>query len=77
MGGRAAQLRGAKNAAHQGAVRDWVGERPDPAVFIAEILEASKGRSVRPRRAKARLKAGTQSSAAMLAVDHPRPFSDG
>jgi CRISPR-associated protein Cas1 len=37
-GGRAAELRGAKNAAHQAAVRDWRGERPDPAVFAREIL---------------------------------------
>ena len=37
-GGRAAEARGAKNAAHQAAVRDWKGERPDPAVFRSEIL---------------------------------------
>jgi CRISPR-associated endonuclease Cas1 len=37
-GGEAAKLRGSKNAAHQRAVRDWTGERPDPAVFTAEIL---------------------------------------
>jgi CRISPR-associated protein Cas1 len=37
-GGRAAMLRGAKNASHQRAVRDWKGERPDPAVFVNEIL---------------------------------------
>ena len=29
-----AQLRGQKNAAHQRAVREWEGERPDPAVFL-------------------------------------------
>jgi hypothetical protein len=37
-GGRAAELRGRKNAAHQAAVRDWKGEMPDPEVFRAEIL---------------------------------------
>jgi hypothetical protein len=37
-GGRAAQIRGTKNAAHQAAVRDWQGERPDPDVFRSEIL---------------------------------------
>jgi hypothetical protein len=37
-GGRAAELRGRKNAAHQAAVRDWVGERPAPSVFAREIL---------------------------------------
>ena len=37
-GGRAAELRGTKNAAHQAAVRAWTGERPDPAIFRSEIL---------------------------------------
>jgi hypothetical protein len=37
-GGRAAQLRGRKNADHQAAVRNWQGERPDPDVFRTEIL---------------------------------------
>jgi CRISPR-associated endonuclease Cas1 len=37
-GGRAAEARGAKNAAHQRAVRAWHGEAPDAAVFDAEIL---------------------------------------
>jgi CRISPR-associated protein Cas1 len=37
-GGRAAVARGAKNAAHQRAVRAWEGERPDPATFEREIL---------------------------------------
>ena len=37
-GGRAAQIRGAKNAAHQRAVHAWTGERPDPAIFSREIL---------------------------------------
>ena len=37
-GGRAAEIRGAKNAAHQDAVRAWTGERPDPEVFLTEIL---------------------------------------
>jgi hypothetical protein len=37
-GGRAAQIRGRKNAAHQAAVRDCQGERPDPAVFARETL---------------------------------------
>jgi hypothetical protein len=33
-------IRGAKNTSHQAAVRDCDGERPDPAVFEAEILPA-------------------------------------
>jgi len=37
-GGRAAEIRGAKNAAHQRANRGWVGERADAAVFDREIL---------------------------------------
>ncbi len=37
-GGRAAQLRGQKNAAHQAAVREWSGERPDPEVYRSAIL---------------------------------------
>ncbi len=37
-GGSAAASRGRKNAAHQAAVRDWTGGRPDPSVFQAEIL---------------------------------------
>lgn len=37
-GGRAAQIRGAKNSAHQRAVSAWVGEKPDPEVFRTEIL---------------------------------------
>jgi hypothetical protein len=37
-GGRAAEIRGSKNAAHQRAVREWAGERPDPDVFRTEIL---------------------------------------
>lgn len=39
-GGQAAKNRGAKNSAHQLAVRAWSGEQPDPAVFTAEILPA-------------------------------------
>ena len=39
-GGRAAELRGTKNAAHQRVVLEWTGERPDPQVFTAEILPA-------------------------------------
>jgi len=39
-GGQAGVIRGAKNAAHQAAVRDWAGERPDPAVCQAEIQPA-------------------------------------
>ena len=41
-GGHAAQIRGRKNAAHQRAVRDWTGERPDPAIFTAEILPRTR-----------------------------------
>jgi CRISPR-associated endonuclease Cas1 len=37
-GGHAAQIRGAKNAAHQRAVHAWAGERSDPSVFTREIL---------------------------------------
>jgi len=37
-GGRAAQIRGAKNSAHQQAIRAWTGERPDPEIFRSEIL---------------------------------------
>jgi CRISPR-associated endonuclease Cas1 len=37
-GGRSAESRGAKNAAHQAAVREWTGERPDPEVFRLKIL---------------------------------------
>jgi hypothetical protein len=37
-GGRAAQLRGSKNAEHQRAVRAWEGQQPDPDVFATEIL---------------------------------------
>jgi CRISPR-associated endonuclease Cas1 len=36
-GGRAAEIRGSKNAAHQKAVREWAGERPDPAIFRRDI----------------------------------------
>jgi hypothetical protein len=37
-GGRAAELRGSKNATHQQAVRAWRGDRPDPDLFASEIL---------------------------------------
>jgi CRISPR-associated endonuclease Cas1 len=37
-GGQAAQLRGAKNAAHQRANHEWTGEAADPATFTREIL---------------------------------------
>ena len=39
-GGRAAEIRGRKNAAHQRAVRDWDGPRADPAGFRTDILPA-------------------------------------
>jgi hypothetical protein len=42
-GGRAAEIRGRKNAAHQQAVREWRGERPDPEVFRTEILPGLRG----------------------------------
>jgi len=45
-GGRAAQIRGAKNAAHQRAVRDWTGETADPETFRTEILPGLRHRSV-------------------------------
>ena len=37
-GGRAAEQRGSKNAAHQRAVRSWEGPAPDPGVFSTQIL---------------------------------------
>jgi hypothetical protein len=40
---RAAQLRGTKNAAHQQAVQEWKGERPDPEVFRREVLPGLRG----------------------------------
>ncbi|MGH2965989.1 MAG: CRISPR-associated endonuclease Cas1 [Solirubrobacterales bacterium] len=42
-GGRAAEIRGRKNAAHQRAVRAWKGGRLDPAVFEREILPGLRG----------------------------------
>jgi hypothetical protein len=36
-GGRAAEIRGRKNAQHQRAVRQWKGDRPDAAIFESEI----------------------------------------
>jgi hypothetical protein len=42
-GGRAAQVRGAKNAEHQRAVHTWTGERPDSAIFTREILPGLRG----------------------------------
>ena len=44
-GGRAAQIRGAKNAAHQRAVHAWTGEHPDPTVFTREILPGLRQQS--------------------------------
>src|SRR5439155_12450680 len=32
------RLRGAKNAAHQKALKEWTGNRRDPAMFAEEIL---------------------------------------
>jgi hypothetical protein len=37
-GGRAAQIRGTKNAAHQAAVKAWAAPIPEPGVFLREIL---------------------------------------
>jgi CRISPR-associated endonuclease Cas1 len=42
-GGRAAEIRGRKNAAHQRAVRDWGGPPADPATFQIEILPRLRG----------------------------------
>ena len=42
-GGRAAEIRGRKNAQHQRAVREWTGEHPDPEEFIREILPHLRG----------------------------------
>jgi hypothetical protein len=39
-GGRAAELRGSKNRAHQRAVQKWTGKQGDPEAFAAEILPA-------------------------------------
>jgi hypothetical protein len=39
-GGRAGEIRGRKNAAHQAAVRTWECALPDPEVFRSEILPA-------------------------------------
>jgi hypothetical protein len=46
LGGEAGRQRGRKNAAHIAAVRAWEAEhpeRPDPAVFAAEILPGLRG----------------------------------
>jgi hypothetical protein len=45
-GEHAAQLRGQKNAAHQKAVRDWNGERPDLSVFRDEILPVLRDKPI-------------------------------
>jgi CRISPR-associated endonuclease Cas1 len=45
-GGRAAEIRGRKNAVHQRAVREWQGERPDPEVFRSEILPGLRRNSI-------------------------------
>ena len=45
-GGRAAQIRGTKNAAHQRAVREWTGELPDPTVFRTKILPRLRERTI-------------------------------
>lgn len=45
-GGRAAEVRGRKNAAHQAAVRTRKGRRPDPSVFQSEILPALRMRPI-------------------------------
>jgi CRISPR-associated endonuclease Cas1 len=45
-GGRAAQIRGTKNAAHQRANHAWTGGFPDPAVFATDILPGLRQRSV-------------------------------
>jgi CRISPR-associated endonuclease Cas1 len=45
-GGRAAQSRGRKNAAHQRAVRDWDGPPPDPAAFQSDILPRLRGLAI-------------------------------
>jgi CRISPR-associated endonuclease Cas1 len=46
-GGPAGELRRRKNAAHQAAIRDWNGERPDPAVFRSEILPKLRHKPIR------------------------------
>jgi CRISPR-associated endonuclease Cas1 len=37
-GGRAAQMRGTKNAEHRRALRAWTGETPEPGIFATQIL---------------------------------------
>jgi hypothetical protein len=45
-GGEAAKARGRKNAAHQQAVKQWAGPRPDPRVFSDEIFPALNGLAI-------------------------------
>jgi hypothetical protein len=45
-GGRAAELRGSKNAAHQRVVKAWTGEHTDPAQFADEILPGLQAASI-------------------------------
>jgi len=45
-GGRAGQLRGAKNAVHQRANHAWTGVRPDPEVFRCEILSGLRDHKI-------------------------------
>jgi CRISPR-associated endonuclease Cas1 len=46
-GGRAAKIRGRKNAAHQQAVKDWVGPRRNPMEFTDQILPAIRDLPIR------------------------------
>ena len=45
-GGRAAEIRGRKNAAHQAAAHAWTGKRPDSAVFKCEILPGLRQKTI-------------------------------
>jgi CRISPR-associated endonuclease Cas1 len=45
-GGRAAKLRGSKNATHQRAIQAWAGERPDPSVFAGAIMPGLRAVSI-------------------------------
>jgi len=45
-GRRAAETRGRKNAAHQAAIREWQGERPDPERFRTEILPSLRRKPI-------------------------------
>jgi hypothetical protein len=72
-GGRAAELRGSKNSAHQRAVREWAGDRADPAVFTTEILPGLREATIAQLVAATRLSAHYCSLIRLgKRVPHPR-----